>query len=142
MLSDNPATNQICCPYINICGGISLIANNLLEYNELYLEPNLTKSVEVRKPRVKPANPEGAYLKVYPNPAKDFITLEFNTGNDKANGCIEILDESGKKVVSRMLNRNVDQLILEIRSCKPGNYIVRLLVGNKIIGKSRFVVSR
>lgn len=119
-----------------------LVFNNLLEYNEPYLEPDLTKSTEVRLPRVKPVNLEDTYLKLYPNPANDFITIEYNTGNVDGTNYIEIIDETGKKVDTRMLNHNSGQLILEIQSFKPGNYITKLMAGNKIVGKSKFMISR
>ncbi|MBW6491646.1 MAG: T9SS type A sorting domain-containing protein [Lentimicrobium sp.] len=118
-----------------------LVANNLLEYNEPYLEPDLTKSMEVRKPGVKPVNQEIAYLKVYPNPAKDFITIEYNTGNDKIQGVIEIINESGRKVYNKNLGRQFDQIILDTRNFKSGSYIFRLASGDKYIGSSSVIIS-
>lgn len=119
-----------------------LIANNLLEYHEPYLEPDLTKSVEVRKPRVKPVNQENAYLKVYPNPANDFITIEFNTGNDNANGKIEIIDKSGRRVSIMNLTRQFDQIIMDTRYLKPGHYIIKLVLNGKSVCSTKFVISR
>lgn len=118
-----------------------LVANNLLEYNEPYLEPDLTKSTEVRNPRVKPVLPEQTYLKVYPNPAKDFITIEYNTCNDITQGVIEVIDESGRKVFSRDLNHQSDQIILDVRDFKSGSYIVRLASGDKYIGNANVIIS-
>jgi len=118
-----------------------LVANNQLEYNEPYLEPDLTKSEEVRKPRVKAENPGLAYLKVYPNPAKDFVTIEYNTWNDKTQGVIEVIDESGRKVFSKNLGRQFDQIIIDTRNFKPGNYIIRLVSGSKYIGTTNVIIS-
>lgn len=119
-----------------------MIANYLLEYYEPYLEPDLTKNMEVRKPKLKPVNQENAYLKVYPNPAKDFITIEFNTGNDNANGKIEIIEESGRTAHVRNLTRQFDQIILDTRYLKPGNYIIKIVLNGKPVCSTKFVISR
>ena len=119
-----------------------LMANNLLEYNEPYLEPDFTKSVEVRKPRVKQVQPEIAYLKVYPNPAHDFITTDYNTGDEKATGLIEIIDESGRRAHMRNLTRQFDQIILDTRYLKPGHYIIKLVLNGKSVCSTKFVISR
>ncbi|MCO5265986.1 MAG: T9SS type A sorting domain-containing protein [Lentimicrobium sp.] len=119
-----------------------LVANNLLEYYEPYLEPDLTKSAEVINPRVKPVLPALTYLKVYPNPAKDFITIEYNTYNYKTQGVIEVIDEYGRKVFSRNLNRQFDQIILDTRDFKSGSYIVRLASGDKYFGNANVIISR
>jgi ABC-type taurine transport system substrate-binding protein len=90
---------------------------------------------------VKPVNQEIAYLKVYPNPAKDFITIEYNTSNDKIQGVIEIIDESGRKVYNKNLGRQFDQIILDTRNFKSGSYIIRLASGDKYIGNANVIIS-
>lgn len=119
-----------------------MISNNLLEYHEPYLEPDLTKSLEVRKPRVKQVQPEVAYLKVYPNPAKDFITIEYNTGKDKNNGVIEIIEESGRRAYMSKLSRQFDQIIMDTRYLKTGHYIIKLVLNGKSVCSTKFVISR
>jgi hypothetical protein len=132
---------QYSSPVVTATARGILVVNNLLEYNEPYLEPDLTKSMELRKPGVKPINKETAYLKVFPNPAKDFITIEYNTGNDKIQGVIEIINESGRKVYNRNLGRQFDQIILDTRDLKSGSYIFRLTSGDKYIGSANVIIS-
>ncbi len=132
---------QYSSPVVTATARGILVVNNLLEYYEPYLEPDLSKSVEVRKPRVKPVQPEVAYLKVYPNPAKDFVTIEYNTYNDKTLGVIEVIDESGRKVSCRNLGRQFDQIILDTRDLKSGSYIFRLTSGDKYIGSANVIIS-
>lgn len=118
-----------------------MVAHNLLEYNEPYLIPDLTKSIEVKKINLKPNAFEAASLKVYPNPANEFVTIEYNTGADVSQAVIEVIDESGRRVYNNNLGRQFDQIILDTRNFKPGNYIVRLVSGSKYIGNSNVIIS-
>lgn len=119
-----------------------MMANNLLEYNEPYLEPDLTKRFEVKKPGVRSTAPKETFVKVYPNPANDFITIEYNTGNDNANGKIEIIDKSGRRVNIMNLTRHFDQIIMDTRYLKPGHYIIKLVLNGKSVCSTKFVISR
>jgi hypothetical protein len=119
-----------------------MVAHNLLEYDEPYLIPDLTKSIEVKKPNLKPNVFEAASLKVYPNPANEFVTIEYNTGAEVSQAIIEVIDESGRRVYNKNLGRQFDQIILDTRNFKPGNYIIRLVSGSKYIGNANVIISR
>jgi photosystem II stability/assembly factor-like uncharacterized protein len=57
-------------------------------------------------------------LKIYPNPAKDYITLKTNYNITQ----IEIIDNSGKTVLK---SRNIELNKVDIQHLNPGIYIVR-----------------
>ncbi|MBW6490203.1 MAG: T9SS type A sorting domain-containing protein [Lentimicrobium sp.] len=119
-----------------------MVAHNMLEYDEPYLIPDLNKSIEVNKPNLKPNVFEAASLKVYPNPANEFVTIEYNTGADVSQAVIEVIDESGRRIYNKNLGRQFDQIILDTRNFKPGNYIIRLVSGSKYIGNANVIISR
>ncbi|MCO5265983.1 MAG: T9SS type A sorting domain-containing protein [Lentimicrobium sp.] len=119
-----------------------LIANGLFVYDEPYLNPDLTKSSEVRNPVKNSVKPFKSLLKVYPNPAQDFITIEYNTNNDKANVVVELSDESGRKVYRQQQVRQLEAIILDTRHYKSGNYFVTLVVDNKIANSAKFAIAR
>lgn len=119
-----------------------MMTNNLLEYNEPYLEPDLTKSFEIRKPGVRNTAPKETYVKVYPNPANNFITIEYNYGNTKLIGSINITDPSGKLVYSEEPDSSFDQIILDTHNFSPGNYVIQLVINKKTVCTAKFVISR
>ena len=119
-----------------------LVANNMMDYDEPYLKPDLTKSIEIRTPKKISAIPSEFFLKVYPNPAHDFLTIEYNSCNEKTDVAIELFDESGRKVYSQKLIRQFDAIILDTRNFKSGNYIVKLEVDNKTAKSSKVVIVR
>lgn len=119
-----------------------MVAHNLLEYKEPYLVPDLTKSAEVKKPMVKQSGDRATSLKVYPNPAKEFITIEYNAGTEENQVMIEVFDESGRLVYNTYLARKIDQIIIDTRNFKPGNYIIRMVADNKSISNANVIISR
>lgn len=119
-----------------------MMTNNLLEYNEPYLEPDLTKSFDIRKPGVRNTAPKETYVKVYPNPANSFITIEYNYGNTQSIGSINIVDPTGKLVFSEEHDRPFDQLVLDTRKFSTGSYIIQLALNKLTVCTAKFVISR
>ena len=66
-----------------------------------------------------------SHTAIYPNPATDFIIV-----TDLDNRNLEILDISGKLILSEKINSN--RYKLNISSLKPGSYILKLSENNKI----------
>ena len=119
-----------------------MIAHQLIDYQEPYLVPDLTKSVEVKKPKAKPAVDKTTLLKVYPNPANEFITIEYIADSAENQLMIEVIDEKGRLVYNTNLTRKIDQIIIDTRTFKSGNYFIRLVSGNKSIGNTSVIISR
>lgn len=118
-----------------------MVAHQLLDYQEPYLVPDLTKSAEIKKPKAKHSAEQSASLKVYPNPANEFITIEYNAGSDVNQIMIEVIDEKGRLVYNTNLLRRIDQIIIDTRTFNSGNYFIRLVSGNKSVSSANFIIS-
>ena len=71
---------------------------------------------------------------VYPNPAKEFINVEFSGLNDE-NISIEITDVFGK-VVQKEISKNENQMFnLNVSSLAAGYYVLKISSGNSVIQK-------
>ena len=71
---------------------------------------------------------------VYPNPAKEFINVEFSGLSDE-NICIEITDVFGK-VVQKEISKNENQMFnLNVSSLAAGYYVLKISSGNSVIQK-------
>ena len=66
-------------------------------------------------------------VKVYPNPAKDFITIEIAESNN--DGMLTLFDLTGKQVYKALLNK---QQIVPINDLNNGMYLVKIEVKNQI----------
>ena len=71
---------------------------------------------------------------VYPNPAKEFINVEFSGLNDE-NISIEIIDVFGK-VVQKENRKNENEIFnLNVSSLAAGYYVLKISSGNSVIQK-------
>ncbi len=67
-----------------------------------------------------------SFVKVYPNPAKDFITIEIVSNID---GMLTLVDLTGKQVYKALLNQ---QQIIPINDLNNGMYLVKIEVKDQI----------
>jgi hypothetical protein len=69
---------------------------------------------------------EDSYLKVYPNPAKDFISIEYKLNDEIAKPVIKFVSVNGQLVKYQELINSQDNVIIDIKDLTPGNYVVSL----------------
>lgn len=82
-------------------------------------------------------------FKVYPNPANDYITVEYRTGKKYSSLTIEIRDLSGKLILNKALSGGDNEELIGIGDLKPGIYTLTLLGdGNQIEIEKLTVLSK
>jgi hypothetical protein len=74
-------------------------------------------------------------LKIYPNPASDFISLKSNLS---ANSKIEIVDLSGR-LIKQIIYTGIENTI-DVRDLKVGNYVIKIR-GQKNISTGTFIIN-
>ena len=80
-------------------------------------------------------------VSIYPNPAKDYITVV--STNISANSRVLILDALGRKVTEETssINSNSTKQI-SVKGLSNGSYFLRLMEGNKVCETYPFIISR
>lgn len=95
-------------------------------------------------PALSTSNDEFLSFKVnlYPNPAKEAATLEFNL-ESTSNVSVEVTDLTGKTIynTSTVSNAGVNQLNIPTASLTDGIYIYKLVINGNVIS-NKFVVSK
>ncbi len=117
-----------------------LLASNNIQYDEpIFLPDDGLKSSKIEKYRGVKTNfdKESSYLKVFPNPAKDFFIAEFHLPSHAQNATLLITDESGKIHMNLLLNYSEDQKIIQTTDLTTGIYQVSLLIDGKVKGNSK-----
>lgn len=126
-------------------------ANNLLrfvglsQYNVLPLDiiPSSFKKDQPIAQTQQQTN--DAELKLYPNPAKDYLTIDYTVYTSASNLVIEILDNTGKIVASTTatLNKNHRGITnISIADLPAGSYFVAAKDGSKTVSTSTFSKSK
>jgi hypothetical protein len=105
-----------------------LLALNQMEYDEPIILPDLLKSaaaMDEYKELLSKADDAPGFIKVKPNPAKDYIIIEYEL-EQEVKATIEINNISGKLKYSENFKNRQDQFTVDTRNWKAGIYI-----GNK-----------
>jgi len=134
---------------VNNTGGIlQAYARNLLliykdglEYHEPYIEIDTStmKSAAVHNPVFGNRWPQDVYFKLYPNPAKEYITLEYDMDYTAEDPVAEILTLRGEHIETFRLHGTQGVKIIDLRSWVPGTYLIKLSTNGKTLQNEKFV---
>jgi len=79
-------------------------------------------------------------IEIFPNPAKDFITISINDMPIN-NNIVTVTDVAGKTVI--ISNKNAGNNIkLDLRNLSPGVYFVKVVTEDGAVAQSKFIVGR
>jgi hypothetical protein len=81
------------------------------------------------------AKPGASQIMVYPNPANDFITIEYNTSKSGTAARFWIMDITGRVVLIPVLNPDITTQRIDISQLTPGTYILYLHNSTEAISK-------
>jgi hypothetical protein len=119
-----------------------LIQVDSLGYNEPYLFPDLDedKSSEVIHPTSIYNNDNienQQYFKLYPNPAKEYITLEYSLETET--GTFEIFTINSIRKQTTSLSSRQGIKTIDLRGLENGVYLIKLLSKDKLLQTEKFV---
>ncbi len=120
-------------------------AQNILEFmGEAEFEKNLI--MPVMQPEGKKANSSNGFktvgnVSVQPVPAKEFIVVKYDVRHLGNNVVFELLEATGKPVLSRTLQNTLDQTVIDLRGIKAGNYAYRVMSNGKMHYSGKVVVA-
>ena len=114
-----------------------------INYHEPILLPNALKSSN-RVTKYKTGQLlEKSYMKVFPNPAKQFVIVEYNLQekySDKNEVVLVLTNLNGNRVSQRVLVKRQDQELINTSGLIPGIYICSLWINGKILESKKLVV--
>ncbi len=99
-----------------------------------YKEPVYLPDVMVnRKMKTNNRLEEKEYMKVYPNPADKYITVEYSIATEDINVVLKVVNTESKIVFAKKLENPEDIILIDIRNFSQGNYIVYIEVQGKVV---------
>jgi len=119
-----------------------LLALGEIAYKEPYIFPH--ESVKSSKIHHKSTseNQNTNLLKVYPNPARDYIIIEYALNIVFDNASVVLYDASGKTIRKFTISKTFDWLVLPLTEFRAGNYIGILRNGTMPVKTAKFVVMK
>jgi len=135
---------QITDDYLNVGFDLNTIKNNKLFYTKggtwnnsekpgaLMIRPVLGGDLISKVKKINIQN----LIRIYPNPAKDYIRIEYLKSNPSTNPAIHIFNSYGQQVYATgYLNQPIN-----ISEWLPGIYFVRIMEGGVILANKKFIV--
>ena len=110
---------------IGVCGigYLLIVANN----EQLPQRPN-TETFERNR------------LLVYPNPAKDYVIVEYELEGDVDKAVVKVIDNNGfiRSIIEQQNNHGFT--IIDTRNLETGTYICHVAANGQLIGIAKFIV--
>ncbi len=117
--------------------GINVTQGNVdVLFEDRYLNPlNKQFRAEIKTSVSSPKL--NASIIIYPNPATDFLKVRFNEGVAE-DYRVQIIDMTGKIHLSTTMNSSASEQVIDVRSMKSGNYILRLIGSDAKVRQAKF----
>ncbi|MCK9618608.1 MAG: T9SS type A sorting domain-containing protein [Lentimicrobiaceae bacterium] len=118
-----------------------LRAADYVHYEDTLILPSGFKTIKLRDytTGVVNDNPE-EYIKLYPNPAHDYIIAEYKLEEGNVPAQLQFTDITGKVISRKDLQKNTDQVIIPLTSLGKGNYVLKIAYKGKARLSSIFSV--
>ena len=121
---------ESCCPDYLICQTVKNEPVYVLNDEARCGSLEVWSSIETQS--------ENQLFKIYPNPARDRLTITFNK-RPSSNFQVSIYDIHGKLVNKRNGNKNEPELTIDLNNNKSGLYLLKIKYENSLYS-SRFIV--
>jgi hypothetical protein len=120
-----------------------LVLNEAIEYEEPILYPDVVLKSEPAHQQTMPLIPEmdeEFTFRLYPNPSREYITLDWCFDSPQMKGVIEIRNAAGVLLDAVQAGNQCDQQIYPLTQLRSGTYTATLVSGNHIRKSLSFVV--
>jgi len=120
-----------------------LIARDEINYSEPILLPDGLKSSKKTNSHRTGTFNEKSYMKVFPNPARKYIIVEYNLKERYRKYCsgeIILTDIRGHQVLNKIISKSKDQEVINTSGVSEGTYICTLKFNGAILDTKKIVI--
>ncbi len=80
------------------------------------------------------------YLKIYPNPAKDYLVAEYDLGQDYKDALLSIYTSDGKMIYEKTIDNNIQNYLINTHAWKQGIYFYKLVMRGQKDQNGKFII--
>ena len=94
--------------------------------------------------KISGTQPQIQLLHIYPNPAQDYVTADFDLRGlypEHAPARLEIISIDGKTIYTRQLNNNKDRIIISTAAYQSGSYMIILYHNNRLVASRQLIIN-
>ena len=128
---------------VKSCAQNILIARGSLTYHEPILLPDGLKSERTKKQYKTGKFIEKSYMKVFPNPARKYVIVEYNLKEryrKEWEGALTLTDIRGHEVFHKVIRKSQDQELINTSGLIAGTYICTLKFKGDILDAKKIVI--
>jgi hypothetical protein len=116
-----------------------LVEGGYTDYIETIVLPDIVKSSgPIKAPaHQSETNTDIEYLRLFPNPAKDYVIVYFNFNALENNAHLTINDMQGKLLKSITIDSNQNQVVIDLKDISNGIYLISLHSGRILIDSKK-----
>ena len=115
-----------------------------LNYLERIVLPDYTKSYryQLGSNNTNIEIEDKDYLKLFPNPAGDYVIAYYDITGFDQRGLITISDVKGEIIKTVYVNSRENQMLIDLKNLQNGLYFVSLFVNNELLESEKLSKSR
>jgi hypothetical protein len=119
-----------------------LLSKNMISYSEPFIfpDPNL-KSTKNKKHNSILTITDNS-LKLYPNPALNYVIVDYSLEKSASRQNIRIVDMSGRKCYDQVIDRPRGFILMSITDLSDGIYILQICQNDKPVISKKLVISK
>jgi len=119
-----------------------LISCDLLDYSEPIVFTNNLKSSRKEKYHWKSSGASLSDFRVFPNPARDFLIIEYLKDKPSDQAMVELFDIKGDRVKSVLLQGRQHEVIIPVGDLISGSYLIRYTINGAVQKSSKVIIIR
>ena len=117
-----------------------LVAMGEMEYQEPHYFPLILKAKPIFGYNMNKGKQRSSYLKIFPNPANDYFTIETKIDREFNEAKLVLLNLEGKGIKQIALKKKRNQIIVATEDCITGTYLLKLVVNGKMIESKKVLI--
>lgn len=125
-------------------GPCFIFAQNILKqygkgiYDEPYILPSGNPSLAVYQ--MPPVEIKGSFVRVYPQPANEYMIIDYQYEEGFINGKLELTNLAGLRVFETQLNSPYGQKAIDVNNLLPGIYLMRLVSNGNVVYHAKIMI--